>query len=181
MIGLALAEERRAPLGIQYVRTSYTDLGVFPPGRFDAVISFMALMDGPRFDLAMRESFRVLRPGGLLVFSITHPCFITKGGRWLRNEDGVKVKWMISEYFNPAGWVERWRFTDAPPEAPEFAVPRFDRTLSEYVNGLIDAGFVLRQIEEPRPSEEYCRAHPSQRGWRDHAALFLYFCAEKPT
>jgi len=165
MIGLALAEERRAPLGIQYVRTSYTDLGVFPPGRFDAVISFMALMDGPRFDLAMRESFRVLRPGGLLVFSITHPCFITKGGRWLRNEDGVKVKWMISEYFNPAGWVERWRFTDAPPEAPEFAVPRFDRTLSEYVNGLIDAGFVLRQIEEPRPSEEYCRAHPSQRGW----------------
>ncbi len=98
MIGLALAEERRAPLGIQYVRTSYTDLGVFPPGRFDAVISFMALMDGPRFDLAMRESFRVLRPGGLLVFSITHPCFITKGGRWLRNEDGVKVKWMISEY-----------------------------------------------------------------------------------
>ncbi len=181
MIGLALAEERRAPLGIQYVRTSYTDLGVFPPGRFDAVISFMALMDGPRFDLAMRESFRVLRPGGLLVFSITHPCFITKGGRWLRNEDGVKVKWMISEYFNPAGWVERWRFTDAPPEAPEFAVPRFDRTLSEYVNGLIDAGFVLRQIEEPRPSEEYCRAHPSQRGWRDHAALFLYFRAEKPT
>ncbi len=180
MIGLALAEERREALGIQYVRTSYTDLGMFPPGRFDAVISFMALMDGPRFDLGMRESFRVLRPGGLLVFSITHPCFITKGGRWLRNEDGVKVKWMISEYFNPAGWVERWRFTDAPQEAPEFAVPRFDRTLSEYVNGIIGAGFVLRRIEEPRPSEEYCRAHPSQRGWRDHAALFLYFKAEKP-
>jgi SAM-dependent methyltransferase len=181
MIELALAEERRAPLGIQDVRTSYTDLGMFAPGRFDAVISFMALMDGPRFDLAMRESFRVLRPGGLLVFSITHPCFITKGGRWLRNEDGVKVKWMISEYFNPAGWVERWRFTDAPLEAPEFAVPRFDRTLSEYVNGLIGSGFLLlRQIEEPRPSEEYCRAHPSQRGWRDHAALFLYFRAEKP-
>ena len=65
--------------------------------------------------------------------------------------------------------------------APEFAVPRFDRILSEYVNGIIGAGFVLRQIEEPRPSEEYCQAHPSQRGWRDHAALFLYFRAEKPT
>jgi hypothetical protein len=34
--------------------------------------------------------------------------------------------------------------------------------------------------EEPRPSEEYCEAHPSQRGWRDHAALFLYIRAEKP-
>jgi SAM-dependent methyltransferase len=119
MIALALEEERREPLGIQYARTSYADLGMFPSGSFDAVVSFMALMDGPRFDLAMRESFRVLRPGGLLVFSITHPCFITKG--------------------------------------------------------LLGAGFVLKRIEEPRPSEEYCQAHPSQRGWRDHAALFLYF------
>jgi len=42
------------------------------------------------------------------------------------------------------------------------------------------AGFVITRIEEPRPSEEYCQAHPSQRGWRDHAALFLYFRATKP-
>jgi SAM-dependent methyltransferase len=181
MIELALEEEHREPLEIRYVRASYADLGMFPDASFDAVVSFMALMDGPRFDLAMRESFRVLRPRGRLVFSITHPCFITKGGRWLRNEDGVKVKWMMGEYFNPARLGRAVAFTDAPPEAPEFAVPRFDRTLSEYVNGIIGAGFVLRQIEEPRPSEEYCQAHPSQRGWRDHAALFLYFRAEKPT
>ena len=38
----------------------------------------------------------------------------------------------------------------------------------------------LKEIEEPRPSEEYCQAYPSQRGWRDHAALFLYVRAEKP-
>jgi hypothetical protein len=54
------------------------------------------------------------------------------------------------------------------------------RTLSEYVNAIIAAGFVLKATAEPRPSEEYCQAHPSQRGWRDHAGLFLYFRAEKP-
>ena len=180
MIALAEEEERRAPLGIRYARTSYADLGMFADASFDAVVSFMALMDGPRFDLAMGEAFRVLRSGGILAFSITHPCFITKGSRWIRNEEGVKVNWVVSSYFDPTGWVESWCFTDAPAAAPMFLSPRFDRTLSEYVNGIIAAGFVLRQISEPRPSEEYCQAHPSQRGWRDHAALFLHFRAEKP-
>jgi 2-polyprenyl-3-methyl-5-hydroxy-6-metoxy-1,4-benzoquinol methylase len=59
MIALARDEERREPLGIEYTPTSYTDLGMFADASFDAVVSFMALMDGPRFDLAMREAFRV--------------------------------------------------------------------------------------------------------------------------
>ncbi len=88
----------------------------------------MAMMDGPHFDRAMTEGFRVLRPGGRLAFSITHPCFITKGSRWLRDAEGRKIQWVVGDYFNDAGWVERWRFTDAPSEAPEFATPRFDRT-----------------------------------------------------
>jgi SAM-dependent methyltransferase len=180
MIELALEAERREPLGIRYVRTSYAELATFVEASFDAVVSFMAYMDGPRLDVAMREAFRVLRPGGMLAFSISHPCFITKGSHWVRNDQGVKIQRIVGEYFNPAGWVERWRFTDASPEVPAFASPRFDRTLSEYVNTIIAAGFVLKQTEEPRPSEEYCQAHPSQRAWRDHAALFLYFRAEKP-
>ncbi|PWU22165.1 MAG: class I SAM-dependent methyltransferase [Candidatus Rokuibacteriota bacterium] len=180
MIELARDEESRNPLRIQYTRTSYADLGKFADASFDAVVSFMALMDGPRFDGAMREAFRVLRPSGMLAFSITHPCFITKRSRWIRNEEGVKINWVVGDYFNPDGWVERWRFTDASPDVPPFAVPRFDRTLGEYLNGVIAAGFVITRIEEPRPSEEYCQAHPSQRGWRDHAAVFLHVRAEKP-
>ena len=180
MIELAEEEERREPLGIRYVNTSYAELGMFADAGFDAVVSFMALMDGPHFDRAIAECFRVLRPGGVLSFSITHPCFITQGSQWLRNDEGVKIKWMVGDYFSQDHWVDHWRFTDAPREAPEFAVPRFNRTLSEYLNTVIAAGFALKAIEEPRPSEEYCQAHPSQRGWRDHAAVFLYVRAEKP-
>ena len=42
-------------MGIRYARTSYTDLASFADAAFDAVVSFMALMDGPRFDPAMAE------------------------------------------------------------------------------------------------------------------------------
>ena len=88
------------------------------------------------------------RTHGRLAFSITHPCFLTRGSRWIRDEQGVQVGREVGHYFAPARWVEHFRFTDAPAEAPEFAVPRFDRTLSEYVNTLVGAGFALRLLEE---------------------------------
>ena len=137
-------------------------------------------MDGPGFDRAMTEAFRVLRPGGMLAFSITHPCFMTRGARWIRDQQGAKVGRVVGNYFTPLPWVERWRFTDAPADVAEFATPRFDRTLSQYLNAVLEAGFQITRIEEPRPSQEHCRAHPSQRGWRDHAGLFLHVRAAKP-
>jgi 2-polyprenyl-3-methyl-5-hydroxy-6-metoxy-1,4-benzoquinol methylase len=180
MIALATAEESRQPLGIRYARASYADLSIFEDGSFDAVVSFMALMDGPHLDAAMREALRVLRPGGMLAFSLTHPCFLTQGSEWVRDEKGDTTGWTVRGYFDSAPCVDSWRFVDAPLEIPKFELPRYDRTLAEYVNSLIAAGFLLTRLAEPRPSEEYCLAHPSQRGWRDHAALFLHVRAEKP-
>src|SRR5439155_43799 len=169
MIALAVDEERRAPLGITYVCTAYTRLEMFPSASFDAAVSFMSMMDGPGFDRAMAEAFRVLRPGGMLAFSITHPCFITRDAKWMRDEHGTKVAWMVRNYFNPAPWVERWRFTDASADAPEFAVPRFDRTLSEYLNAVLDAGFRLNASSQSIPNAAKARRLASR--WRPSASM----------
>jgi 2-polyprenyl-3-methyl-5-hydroxy-6-metoxy-1,4-benzoquinol methylase len=182
MIDLARQEEEREPLGIRYEVASFSDLSIFGDASFDTVVSFMALMDGPDLGGASREILRVLRPGGELIFSITHPCFMTRGYGWMEDENGNATKLTVSNYFGHQPYVEHWRFEGgpAPKDAEPFAVPVFPRTLSEYVNTLIRAGFVLEEIAEPRPSEDMCEKHPWLQRWRDHATLFLYVRAVKP-
>jgi SAM-dependent methyltransferase len=182
MIELAQQEEQREPLGIRYQVASFSDLSLFDDASFDTVVSFMALMDGPDFQGAAREIFRVLRPPGELIFSITHPCFMTRGYGWVEDENGYATKLTVADYFVDQPYVEHWRFKGgpAPKDARPFAVPVFPRTLSECVNTLIRAGFVLEEIGEPRPSGDACEEHPWLRRWRDHATLFLYVRAVKP-
>jgi len=181
MIGFARAAEEERPLGIRYEVASFCDLSLFESESFDVALSFMALMDGSDYEGALNEIHRVLRPGGELVFSVTHPCFMTRGFGWVGDEHGG-MKLTVSEYFNSEPWVEQWGFTAAPDseQATLFAVPVFPRTFSEYLNGLVKAGFVLREIAEPRAPEEACMRYPGMKGWRDHAALFLHVRAVKP-
>ena len=88
LIEHARQEEEARPLGIRYKEASYSVDTGFSDASFDAVVSTMALMDGPDFDQAMREAYRLLRPGGFVAFSILHPCFITPGLRWEKDDEG---------------------------------------------------------------------------------------------
>jgi len=179
MIELARAEEEREPLGIRYEVASFSNLGLFTEASFDAVVSTMAVMDVAHLEGGLREFCRLLKAGGDLFFSVTHPCFMTRGFDWLRDDAGNAVRLLVSGYFDREPWVERWKFERAPEETAPFAIPVFPRTLSDYVNVLVAAGFSLREMREPRPSEEACREHPFLRPWRDHAALFLHLHATK--
>jgi hypothetical protein len=92
----------------------------------------------------------VLKKNGDFFFSISHPCFMTKGFGWVTDRQSNQEKLTVSGYFSKTQWVERWQFSQAPEEirkeVPQFAIPRFPRTLADYINPLVQTGFILPAI-----------------------------------
>jgi ubiquinone/menaquinone biosynthesis C-methylase UbiE len=181
MIRAASDEETKDPLGIEYRVSSFSKMPVFPDLQFDMVVSFMALMDGPDYDAAITEIHRVLKVGGLFIFSIIHPCFLTRDLRWIRDENSQEDRLVIGNYFKTESYVDRWKFSQSPEagELPEFQVPYFPRTLSGFLNPLLETGFELIRIEEPKPNEDACEKFPQLTKWAQHAAIFLQVKARK--
>jgi hypothetical protein len=70
-------------------------------------------------------------------------------------------------------WVASWDWTLAVEKVtipgcwlkglPKFKVPRFTRTLSQWLNRVIEKGFLLERVEEPRPSDETVRECPDMQ------------------
>ena len=62
-----------------------------------------------------------------------------------------------------------------PMQVEEFAIPRFDRKLSDYINPVIAAGLRLEEIREPRAPESACELYPEafHKISRSHPAVPL--------
>jgi SAM-dependent methyltransferase len=174
--------EGAEPLGIDYQVASAVELP-FPDAAFDFAMATMSFMDIPEHEKVIREAYRVLKPGGFLQFSITHPCFMTPHLKSVRDETGKKVAYEVGDYFRALdGQIEEWIFGAAPPELkaklPKFRVPRFTRTLSSWMNLLVDAGFVIERLGEPCADEETARRCPDVADTRI-VAYFLHVRCRK--
>jgi ubiquinone/menaquinone biosynthesis C-methylase UbiE len=65
--------ENEVSLGIEYIVASALNLP-FDDDSFDFVTGFMLFMNIPDMPNLFREVYRVLKSGGFLQFSVSHPC-----------------------------------------------------------------------------------------------------------
>ncbi|MFC0627091.1 class I SAM-dependent methyltransferase [Kribbella deserti] len=142
-ITLARRHEEAEPLGISYQQGDAHTLEGLADESFDGVVCFMALMDIPDLDAALRSIARILRPGGWFVFAITHPCFKTPATGDFVDHTNKSVRRVVGRYFAEGYWDGPGLHRNALP------VGAYHRTLSTYVNTLSSAGFVVDQLREP--------------------------------
>ena len=182
-ITAAKESEKQESLGIDYQVASAVGLP-FPDGFFDFTIATMSLMDISDSEKAISEVFRVLKPNGFFQFSITHPCFAISYSRWVTNDDGKRIGLIVSDYFKKSdSEIEEWIFGAAPKDMIDkmrkFRIPRFDRILSDWLNLLINQGFILEEFCEPYPDDDILKKFPEET---DSAIVpfFLIIRCRKP-
>ena len=179
----AQATETANALGIVFQTADGMALP-FADASFDFVTAFMSLMDMPDQERVLRETERVLRPGGFLQFSILHPCFMPPYRKVLREADGKVRAIEIAGYFDSIdGQVDTFWFSTLPKAEREqvapFRVPRFHRTLSAWVEIVRRAGLTIDRLGEPCADAALAKAEPVVADTRV-APLFLHIRAVKP-
>lgn len=163
-INYASQYEQAQPYAIEYQVANAVCLP-FQDHTFDFATAFMSLMDIPDVEDALKEAYRVLKPGGFLQFSITHPCFSMSHRENLRDKTGKTYAIEVGGYLNATDdKIERWTFSALPKEKrtdfPKFEIPVFHITLSDWLNTLIQTGFTIEYLNEPMPDDETVHAHP---------------------
>ena len=171
LIDRAKAYEDRERLGVVYHRSSAAELAVLADQSFDLAIANMSLVDIDDAAAAIRETSRVLVTGGRFVFSISHPCFdVDTRSAWVVEvSTGTPTIFRkVTGYREPHADVFRWELADGRTVRTR----GYHRPLSWYAKALRNAGFVLLDLEEPSPSNEYM-GHRVQREWLEQIPLHL--------
>ena len=166
---LAVARQRAG--GAAYARAGAAQLP-FPEASFDAVVACLVFEHITDVDDALAEVGRVLRDGGRFLFFLNHPLLQTPGSGWIDDQvlDPPEQYWRIGPYL-----IEDESLEEVEKDV---FIPFIHRPLSRYVNAMIDAGLVVRRMEEPEPPPGFLERAVE---YRDAATIprLLFLLAEK--
>jgi ubiquinone/menaquinone biosynthesis C-methylase UbiE len=154
----------------EYVVTDAASLP-FPDGSFDLATAYNSLMDIDDMESAVREAWRVLRPGSRFVICVTHP--VNDAGRF--EPDDVGGPFFIDTYRGRRRYDETFERYDSVLRFVGWCYP-----LEGYTRPLEEAGFLIEAFREPPFPQTRLDEWP--RGERRRRIPnFLMMRAVKPT
>lgn len=135
---------------------------------FDLVVCPMVLHYIADWQPVFAEFFRVLKPGGILVFSSGHPM-----ADFLYTQ---RHQLTAGNYFDVEQFSMEWHGFGQPyPIVTSYRYP-----LQAMLNPLAKAGFILDEILEPQPTLEFQVADPEDYAKLTREPCFLFVRAHKP-
>lgn len=136
-------------------------LTMFAAEEFDVINSPLCLDYIEDWQSLFGEFRRVLKPDGVLLFSCGHPAF-------------------DAEYFETKDYfsVERVECTWTG-FGNKVLMPSFRRSLEEIIMPVINAGFLIDKVHEPRPTDDFKKADPRRYKSLMHRPGFLCVRARK--
>jgi ubiquinone/menaquinone biosynthesis C-methylase UbiE len=149
--------EEEMNLGCKFYEASITKMNDFKSQSFDLVVSNIVMVDVLDYKTAFKEIARVLKDDGRFIWSNVHPVFGRTAGainvRLPRDSPRNESRYlkMIDRYYDSGGELLIWMTKP---------IWQFIRTLEEYSKALKNAGFVISQILEPRPTPEAIQQNP---------------------
>ncbi|MEX3622440.1 class I SAM-dependent methyltransferase [Viridibacillus arvi] len=166
---LEKAREKTDDPSITYIQESIEDIQ-FSDAQFDVVISSLAFHYIQSFDIICQKVYDYLEDGGAFVFSVEHPIFTSRSEQdWYVDEKGNRLHWPVDNY-----QFEGLRETSFLNES----VQKYHRTISTYMNDLINAGFSISAVKESTPSEEMLKNIPEMHD-ENRRPMFLMIAATK--
>src|SRR2546422_3322582 len=159
-IAHARRREAEHPLGIEYFALDAAKIDQeWPPSTFDRITSCIAFQDMPNPFRVMESVKILLKPRGRVVLLVEHQMNGTPLREWERDESGRKIALRVDRYFNTGPRETTWTLNSGDTSRT-FRFPSWNRTLEEWSTVFAQAGFLIAQLTEPRPTEKQVEQIP---------------------
>lgn len=151
---LAVAKEKTQFPNVEYKRLAMEEMD-FPPDSFDIVISSLAFHYTHDFGDICKRVNSCIVSSGVFIFSVEHPVFTAQGAQdWIYDSEGKPSHWPLDNYF-----------TEGKRNAVFLGehLTKYHRTLTTYLNTLLQTGFMITEIVEPKPAEHLLSTVPEMK------------------
>ena len=151
---LELAEKKTCDTLIRYYNIDMMEIEKVGE-KFDLIYSSLAVHYVENFAELMRKIAAVTYDDGEILLSMEHPCSTASRGEkeeYLISKTGEEFAFKLFDYMKPGMRKNEWFVSD---------VITYHRPMSEIINDIICAGFMITSVVEPVPTSEAIGILPS--------------------